>query len=204
MSTTTLLLVLDIVGIAVFAVAGALTGIEKKLDIFGVVFLAGVTALGGGFMRDVLLGAAPVAGLEDWRYIVTPAAVGLIVFYIHPAVSKLRRALLLVDAAGMGLFAVAGARKAIDFGLGPMGSCVIGMITAIGGGLLRDVLVREIPSILHKEIYATAALLGSIVVVTGDRINFNNIATAVIAIAAAFTIRVLSVWRKWSAPSPRL
>lgn len=204
MSTTTLLLVLDIVGIAVFAVAGALAGIEKKLDIFGIIFLAGVTALGGGFMRDVLLGAAPVAGLKDWRYIVTPAAVGLVVFYVHPAVSKLRRALLLVDAAGMGLFAVAGARKAIDYGLGPVGSCVIGMITAIGGGLLRDVLVREIPSILHKEIYATAALLGSIVVVTGDRVDFNNIATAVIAIAAAFTIRVLSVWRKWSAPSPRM
>lgn len=204
MSTTTLLLVLDIVGIAVFAVAGALTGIEKKLDIFGIIFLAGVTALGGGFIRDVLLGAAPVAGLEDWRYIVTPAGVGLVVFYVHPAVSKLRRALLLVDAAGMGLFAVAGARKAIDFGLGPVGSCVIGMITAIGGGLLRDVLVREIPTILHREIYATAALLGAVLVVTGDRIEFNNVATAVIAITAAFTVRVLSVWRKWSAPTPRL
>lgn len=203
MSTSTLLLVLDIVGIAVFAVAGALTGIEKRLDIFGVIFLSGITALGGGFMRDVLLGASPVAGLHDWRYIVTPATVGLIVFYVHPTLAKLRRALLLVDAAGMGLFAVAGARKAIDYGLGPVGSCVIGMITAIGGGILRDVLVSEIPSILHKEIYATAALIASILVVTGDRVSFNNVATAIISIAVAFTIRVLSVWRKWSAPSPR-
>lgn len=203
MSTSTLLLVLDILGIAVFAVAGALTGIGKKLDLFGVIFLAGVTALGGGFMRDVLLGASPVAGLHDWRYVITPATVGLLVFFVHPTVSKLGRALMVADAAGLGLFAVAGARKAIDYGLGPVGSCVIGMITAIGGGLLRDVLVREIPSILHTEIYATAALVASILVVSGDRVNFNNIATAIISITIAFVIRVLSVWRKWSAPSPR-
>lgn len=204
MQTSTLLLVLDIVGIAVFASSGALVGVEKKLDLFGVVFLAVGTGLGGGFMRDALLGATPAAALTDWRYITTPLLVGLIVFFVHPAVTKFSRVLLLVDAAGLGLFAVAGARKAIDFGVGPVGACGVGMLTAIGGGIIRDVLVREIPTVLHREIYATAALAASVLVVIGDRLKIDDVVVSVIAIAAAFAIRVVSRWRKWSAPLPKV
>ena len=203
MSTATLLLVLDIVGIAVFAVSGALVAVDKKLDIFGVIFLAVGTALGGGFIRDALIGATPAAALTDWRYLATPAIAGLVVFYVHPSVARWSRLFLLVDAAGLGLFAVAGTRKAIDFGVGPLGSSAIGILTAIGGGMIRDILVREIPVVLHREIYATAALLATIVVVVGDRLRIDDVLVAVIAICVAFCIRVVSRWKNWAAPTAR-
>ncbi len=200
MTSDSLLVVLDLVGIVVFAISGALTGVEKRLDLFGVIFLASATAIGGGFIRDALLGAFPVAALDDWRYLVAPTITGLVVFYIHPAIAKLSRILLIVDAAGLGLFAVAGTHKALDHGLGPVAACAIGTITAVGGGMIRDVLVREIPTVLHKEIYATAALLGAVLFVTGDRLEWNNVATAVAAVALAFALRLVSTWRQWSAP----
>lgn len=204
MSATTLLLVLDLVGIAVFGVSGALAGVDKNLDLFGVLFLSVATALGGGFMRDALIGSTPAAALTDGRYLIVPVIVGLIVFYVHPAMARLSRIFLLVDAAGLGLFAVAGARKALDFGVPAVGACGIGLLTAIGGGIIRDVLVREIPAVLHREIYATAALLATVIVVLGDKTNLNNVATAAVAIAAAFSLRVISRWKQWSAPTPRL
>lgn len=204
MSATTLLLVLDLVGIAVFGVSGALTGVGKSLDLFGVLFLSVTTALGGGFLRDALIGATPAAALTDGRYLLVPVVVGLIVFYVHPTMTRLTRVFLLVDAAGLGLFAVAGTRKALDVGVPAVGACGIGLLTAIGGGLIRDVLVREIPTVLHREIYATAALLATIVVVVGDKADLNNVATAAVAIASAFLLRVVSRWKQWSAPFPRV
>jgi uncharacterized membrane protein YeiH len=198
-----LLLVLDIVGIAVFAVSGALAAVDKKLDMFGVIFLAVATALGGGFMRDALLGATPAAALTDWRYLATPALAGLIVFYVHPSVARWSRLFLLVDAAGLGLFAVAGTRKAIDFGVGPLGSSAIGILTAIGGGIIRDILVREIPHVLHREIYATAALLATVVVVVGDRLELDDVLVAVVGICVAFGLRVVSRWKNWAAPTAK-
>jgi uncharacterized membrane protein YeiH len=133
----------------------------------------------------------------------TPAIAGLIVFYVHPSVARWSRLFLLVDAAGLGLFAVAGTRKAIDFGVGPLGSSAIGILTAIGGGMIRDILVREIPVVLHREIYATAALLATIVVVVGDRLRIDDVLVAVIAICLAFCIRVVSRWKNWAAPTAR-
>ena len=203
MSATTLLLVLDLVGIAVFGVSGALAGVDKKLDLFGVLFLSVATGIGGGFMRDALIGSTPAAALTDGRYLLVPVVVGLVVFFVHPAMARLSRIFLLVDAAGLGLFAVAGARKALDFGVPAVGACGIGMLTAIGGGIIRDVLVREIPAVLHREIYATAALLAAVVVVVGDKADSNNVATAAVAIACAFGLRVVSRWKQWSAPLPR-
>ena len=203
MSTPTLLLVLDLVGIAVFAASGALTGVQKKLDLFGVVFIAGATALGGGFIRDALIGATPVAALGDWRYLVTPAVMGVVVFRVHPTVARLARPLLILDAAGLGLFAVAGARKALDHGIGTVGACGIGMLTAIGGGIIRDVLVREIPVVLHREIYATAALVGAAIIAVGDRLGAPDTVLAVVAVITTFVIRVVSRWRRWSAPVPQ-
>ena len=203
MSTATLLLVLDIVGIAVFAVSGALAAVDKKLDIFGVIFLAVATALGGGFIRDALLGATPAAALSDWRYLATPAIAGLIVFFVHPSVARWSRLFLLVDAAGLGLFAVAGTRKAIDSGVGPLGASAIGILTAIGGGIIRDILVREIPNVLHREIYATAALLATVVVVLGDRLELDDVLVAIVAICVAFCVRVVSRWKNWAAPTAK-
>ena len=199
---STLQLTLDLIGIAAFAVSGAFVAVDKKLDIFGVVFVAAITALGGGFIRDALLGTTPAAALTDWRYLVTPLVVGLVVFYVHPAVARLSRLFLLVDAAGVGLFAVAAARKALDHGVGAAGACGIGLITAIGGGMLRDVIVREIPSVLHdREIYATPALIAAGLVAAGDGLGIDNVVVAVVSIAVAFALRVLGQWRNWTVPT---
>ena len=203
MESSDLLLLLDLVGIAVFAASGAWTGVRKELDVFGVVFVAGATALGGGLLRDALIGATPAAALDDWRYLVVPSVVGVAVFIVHPAVNRLARPLLLLDAAGLGLFAVAGARKALDVGLGAAGAIGIGMLTAVGGGLLRDVLVREIPIVLHREVYATAAIVGATVATVGDGLGYANSVVAVVAILATFLVRVVTRWRKWEVPTAR-
>jgi len=202
MSTSTLLLVLDLVGIAVFALSGGLVGVEKKLDVFGVVALAATSALGGGIIRDLLLGIAPPATFTDARYLIVPILCGAFVFYIHPTISRLHKPLIVLDAAGLGLFAVAGAQKALSAGLNAPASVGIGMLTAIGGGVARDVLVREIPVVLHREIYATAAIAAATVVVIGDHYGFNPSGVAIVGIVVAFSIRVISKWRGWSAPRP--
>ena len=202
MSSSTLLLVLDLVGIAVFALSGGLVGVEKKLDVFGVIALAATSALGGGIIRDVLLGIAPPATFTDARYLVVPIVCGVFVSYVHPTISRLHKPLVVLDAAGLGLFAVAGAQKALSAGLNAPASVGIGMLTAIGGGVARDVLVREIPVVLHREIYATAAITAATVVVIGDHYDFNPSAVAIAGIVVAFSIRVISKWRGWSAPRP--
>lgn len=200
MDPSTLLLVLDLVGIGVFALSGALTGVEKKLDLFGVLALSYTTALGGGIIRDVLIGVTPPATFTDSRYLVVPAVCGVLVFYVHPAVTRVRRPLMVFDAAGLSLFAVAGAQKSIDAGLNTPSSIGVGMITAVGGGIMRDVLVREIPLVLHREIYATAALLGATIVAVGDRVSWAPTPVAVTGALATFAVRVISKWRGWSAP----
>jgi uncharacterized membrane protein YeiH len=197
---STLLLVLDLVGIGVFALSGALTGVEKKLDLFGVLALSFTTALGGGIIRDLLIGVAPPATFTDSRYLIVPAVCGVLVFYVHPAVTRVRRPLMVFDAAGLSLFAVAGAQKSIDAGLNTPSSIGVGMITAVGGGIMRDVLVREIPLVLHREIYATAALLGATIVAVGDRVSWAPTPVAIIGALATFAVRVISKWRGWSAP----
>lgn len=202
MSSSTLLLVLDLVGIAVFALSGGLVGVEKKLDLFGVLAVAATSALGGGIIRDVLLGITPPATFTDARYLFVPLVCGVFVFFVHPAVARLHRPLIVLDAAGLGLFAVAGAKKALDAGLNAPASVGIGMLTAIGGGVLRDLLVSEIPIVLHREIYATAAVAGAIVVVVGDSLDLNSTAIVVVGAIVTFAIRVISKWRGWSAPRP--
>ena len=131
MSTTSLLLVLDLVGIAVFAFSGGLVGVEKKLDLFGVLALAATSALGGGIIRDLLLGITPPATFTDARYLVVPVVCGVFVFYVHPTITRLQKPLLVLDAAGLGLFAVAGAQKALNAGVNAPASIGIAMLTAM-------------------------------------------------------------------------
>ncbi|MEY3265668.1 MAG: hypothetical protein RJA15_114 [Actinomycetota bacterium] len=201
-STPTLLLVLDLFGIAVFALSGGIVGVEKKLDIFGVLVLAITSALGGGVIRDLLLGVAPPATFTDSRYLIVPIVCGVFVFYVHPTVSRLEKPLFFLDAAGLGLFAVAGAQKSLDMGLNEIASIGVGMLTAVGGGVLRDVLVREIPMVLHREIYATAAIVGAGVVVAGNAMELSPAPVAIVGIVLAFSLRVVSKMRGWSAPRP--
>ena len=133
----------------------------SSFDIFGVLVLAGVTGLGGGFLRDVLIDATPPAALADWRYLLVPVAAGLITFVFHPALGRLERVVNVFDAAGLGLFCVTGALKSLDYGLGPVPAALMGMVTGIGGGMARDLLAGRVPVVFSSELYATPALLGA-------------------------------------------
>lgn len=195
-----LLIVLELVGIAVFAASGAVAAVRARLDVFGVIVLALTTALGGGIIRDVLLGVHPPASLTRWPYLLVPALTGLLVFYFHPTVAKLRRAVLLLDAIGLGLFVTGGTSTALALGVPPYTACLIGMTTGIGGGALRDVLLREIPLVLRREIYAVAALLGGVVVAGGSVLRLPEVPVALAGSVLVVAVRLLALWRKWNAP----
>lgn len=198
-----MLTVLELVGIAVFAASGALAAVRARLDVFGVVVLGMTTALGGGIIRDVLLGIHPPTSLRTWPYLAVSAVTGLLVFFFHPQVARLRKAVLLADAVGLGLFTTGGTTTALALGAPAYTACLIGMTTGIGGGALRDLLLREIPTVLRQEIYAVAALAGAIVVAIGHRLALPVGPTAIIAAALICGLRVLALWRRWDAPRPR-
>ncbi len=155
----TLLLALDLLGTFVFAMSGAMVGIRHRLDLFGVLVLSYAAGTAGGITRDLLIGAVPPASIADWRYIVVPVLAGLASFWWHPVIRRWESAVLCLDAAGLSLFAVSGALKALAFGLNPLAAVPLGMLTGVGGGMARDVLVREVPTVLRAEVYAVAGAL---------------------------------------------
>jgi uncharacterized membrane protein YeiH len=199
----TLLLVLDLAGIFVFAVTGGLVAVRKQFDIFGVFVLAGATGLGGGFLRDVLIDATPPAALEDWRYLLVPVAAGAMTFVFHPAFGRLERIITVLDGAGLGLFCVTGALKAVDYGLGPVPAALMGMVTGIGGGMVRDLLAGRVPVVFSSELYATPALLGATWAVLGNYWDLPVGYVALPGVAICFGLRMLAVRRDWHAPLPR-
>jgi len=197
-------LIPDLVGVFVFGLSGGLAAVRARLDVFGVLVLAGITALGGGVLRDVLLGLTPPFALRHWPYLAVAAAAGLVTFRMHAQVERLRRAYLVLDAAGLGLFTVTATKLGLQHGLGVAGACAIGVITGIGGGMLRDVLIREIPIVLqHSEIYALAALLGAAVVCVCHQFDVLGVPEQIAAAALVFGVRVLALRRGWRAPVPR-
>lgn len=198
-----LLVVLDLIGVAVFAASGALAAVRARLDVFGVVVLAGITALGGGVVRDVLLGVTPPSTLRQWPYLLVPAAVALVVFFWHPAVARLRRGVLLADAFGLALFVATGTTVALDAGAPAVTAGLVGVITGVGGGVLRDVLLTEVPTILRREIYALAASAGAVVVVLGDLVGLPSLPVVLAAAVLVAGLRVVALWRRWNAPVPR-
>ena len=200
---STLLLVLDLTGIFVFAISGALVGVHKRLDIFGVLVLAGMTGLGGGFLRDVLIDATPPAALTDWRYLVVPVAAGLVTFVFHPALGRLEPVVNIFDAAGLGLFCVIGALKALEYGLGPVPAALMGMVTGIGGGIVRDLLAGRVPVVFSSELYATPALVGAGWAVLATGWGQPEWVVTFPGVAICFGVRVLALWRGWRAPLPR-
>ncbi|NHC24679.1 trimeric intracellular cation channel family protein [Nocardioides sp. IC4_145] len=196
------LVVLDLVGIFVFAISGGLVAVRKDLDVFGVLLLAGTTGLGGGFLRDLLIDAAPPAALADWRYLVVPAVAGLLTFGYHPTLGRMERTVNVFDAFGLALFCAAGALKALDHGLGPVPAALLGMTTAIGGGILRDLLAGRVPVVFRGELYATPALAGAFVVVLGVELDLSRELVSVVGATVCLTWRLLALWRGWQAPRP--
>src|SRR4051812_49997182 len=156
----TLILALNLAGTFIFGLSGGLAAVRAKLDLFGIVVLAGVVGLAGGITRDLLIGVPP-ATFRDWRYLAAAAAAGLVCFFGRPLLERIQRSVLVFDAVGLGLFCVTGATKALDFGVGPVPATLLGAITGIGGGILRDVLLRDVPTVLRHELYAIPAPLGA-------------------------------------------
>ena len=201
---STLLLVLDLVGVLAFAVNGALTAARAvRLDVVGVVTLGVVTALGGGIARDLLIGRVPPATFSDWRYLAVAAAGGVLVCLVGHRLGRVARSLTALDAAGLSLFAVTGTTTALAAGLGPVQAVLLGGMTAVGGGTVRDVLVRRTPEILTGGLYAVPALLAGVVVVLADALSLSGPLLAGGAAALCFTVRMVGVARRVDLPGPR-
>jgi uncharacterized membrane protein YeiH len=197
-----LLLAIDLIGTFVFAVEGASAAIQANLDILGLMVLAFVTALGGGIVRDVLIGATPPNSIRDWRYPATALTGGAVVFFLNSFVSRVPGELIItLDAAGLALFAVAGAAKALDYDIHPLLAMLMGGVTGVGGGTIRDVLLARIPTVLHADIYATAALAGAAATILALKLKMRPAVATTAGIAICFTLRMVAVWRHWNLPT---
>jgi len=164
----TLILALNLAGTFVFGISGGLAAVRARLDLFGVIVLSAVVGLAGGITRDLLIGTPP-ATFRDWRYLAVVGGAGVVCFFAMPLLERVQRGVLFFDALGLGLFCVTGATKALDFGLGPVQAILLGAITGIGGGMLRDVLLREVPTVLRHDLYAIPAVLGATMLVVAQK-----------------------------------
>lgn len=197
------LLILDLVGTFAFAINGAMTAIKyARVDIVGVLTLGMVTALGGGFIRDILIDDLPPTTFQDWRYLLTAAIGSLIAFFLGRRLEKLAKTINMLDAVGMSLFAVTGTLKGLEFGLGATQSIILGIITAAGGGTLRDIMIQRIPAVLHTELYAIPAAVTAALTAIVVSANLHLVPWVVVAAAIGFAIRMLGIHYDLHAPKP--
>jgi uncharacterized membrane protein YeiH len=198
----TLLLALDLIGTFVFALSGATAGVKRRLDLFGVLVLSFAAASAGGVARDLLIGAVPPAAISDWRYLAVSTLAGLATFFWYGPIDRLKNPVLIFDAAGLALFAVAGTQKALAYNLHPVMAALLGMLTGIGGGMARDILCAEMPTVLRSELYAVAALAGAVLVVLGYWLGMES--EGVIAgLIVCFGLRLMAIFRGWRLPIAR-
>lgn len=201
---TSTLLVLDLIGTFVFALSGAVVGVKRRLDIFGVLVLSFAAGSAGGIMRDLLINSVPPSAIRDWRYMAASVLGGLVIFIWFPRSQrslKVRNFVLLFDAGGLALFAVTGTQKALGYGLNPVMASLLGMLTGIGGGMIRDVLVADIPHVLRSDLYAVAALAGAVVVVVGQELNVAPTVAAILGAVICFGLRLIAIRRGWQLPT---
>lgn len=193
---------LDVAGTFAFAISGATAAKQRGLDLFGICVIAYTVACGGGIIRDVCIGAIPPAGLTTWYYLATSIVAAGMTISFYPVVQRINRPVILFDAAGLSLFAVTGAQKTLSYGHNGEAAVLLGIITAVGGGVLRDILLNRVPVILEKEIYASAALIGALIVVLGNYFKIlPDTWIAIIALVACFALRMLSLRYHWNLPS---
>ena len=194
---------LDGLGSFVFALSGAVLGVRKRFDIFGVLVLAVVVAVAGGITRDVLIGAVPPAAIADWHDVGMAVGAGLLTFKLYPVILSVRRDVLLLDAVGLAVFAVTGTEKALAHGVQPGMAAVLGMISGIGGGMVRDVLAREVPAVLRADIYALAALAAAGIVALGHVLGVPPLYSMSLGAAVCIVLRMMAIYRGWRAPVAR-
>lgn len=193
----------DLLGTFVFALSGATLGARRQLDLFGVLVLSFAAATSGGLARDLIIGAVPPAALADWRYVGVSCLAGLITFYRYETITRFNNPVQIFDAMGLALFAVAGAWKSLSFGIGPIGSVLLGMLTGIGGGIARDLLVAEVPRVLRSELYAVAALAGASVVVIGAWLQLPTVPLLIAGAVLCFVLRFMAIRYGWHLPTAR-
>jgi uncharacterized membrane protein YeiH len=196
----TLVLVLDLCGTFAFALSGAMAGIRRRLDVFGVLVLSVAASTFGGIARDVLIDATPPAALVDWRYLAVSLVAGMIAFFWSALIEKLRNPVRLLDAMGLAFFAVSGTQKALAFGLSPVMAALLGMITGVGGGIARDVLLAEIPAVLRSDLYAVAALSGAAIVAAGGVLHLPALVSAICGGVVCFGLRLMAIRWGWRLP----
>jgi uncharacterized membrane protein YeiH len=195
------LLVFDLTGVFVFAVEGALAGIAANLDLLGILVLSFATALGGGMIRDLLIGAIPPNSVRDWRYPATAFAGGGAVFLAYNVFQSVPTEMMItLDAAGLALCAVAGADKSMSFGINPMLSVLMGGVTGVGGGTVRDIFLARVPGVLKADVYAAAALAGAAVVVVGLKLKLPKTLAMSLGAIVCFALRMEAVSRHWNLP----
>jgi len=194
------LVAFDFLGTFVFALSGAVSGVRHRLDLFGVLVLAFAAATSGGILRDVLVGMEMPAAIRDWRYVAVSVLAGVLTFYRPSGIQRWRNAVLWFDAAGLALFAVTGTSKALAYQVNPVSAALLGMLTGIGGGVVRDVLVSEVPTVFRAELYAVTALAGAAVVVAGHLLDLPPGPVATAGAALCFGLRFLGIRHGWRLP----
>lgn len=194
---------LDGLGSFVFALSGAVLAVRKRFDIFGILVLAVVVAVAGGVTRDVLIGAVPPVAITNVRDVALAIAAALLTFYVYPVVKSVQRDVLLLDAVGLAVFAVTGTEKALTYGIHPMMAAVLGMISGIGGGMVRDMLAQEVPAVLRTDIYALAALAAAGIVAIGHVIGATPLYPMLLGAGVCIFLRMMAMYRGWHVPVAR-
>ncbi len=195
---------LDLAGTFAFAISGALLAVQKRMDIFGVFVLAFVTAVTGGIVRDLLIGAVPPDAFRSWHMLALAVIAGVLCFFGGPLLERFSYPVQLFDAAGLGIFAVSGTQKALQFGIDPVMAGALGVVTGIGGGILRDVLAAREPTVLHADIYASAAIAAAVMVLIAHAFGVQIAEITFPAAGLCFFLRVMAIYRGWKLPMPLL
>ncbi|WP_233549763.1 trimeric intracellular cation channel family protein [Cellulomonas rhizosphaerae] len=195
--------VLEVIGVFVGALSGALAGVRKQFDVFGILALGWAAGLGGGLLRDVLIGAVPPVGISDWRLVVTALVGGLAMYFFHPRLERARRSIVLLDAGALALFTVVGAIKGLEHGTTLIAAIFVGVLTGVGGGVLRDLLTGEVPVVLHhRQLYAIPALLGASAIAVLWKLDLATTGAAVTVVVGIFALRVVALRFQVEAPGP--
>ncbi|WP_029287757.1 trimeric intracellular cation channel family protein [Cellulomonas sp. HZM] len=194
---------LEVIGVFVGALSGALAGVRKQFDVFGILVLGWAAGLGGGILRDVLIGAVPPVGISDWRLVATALAAGLVMYFFHPRLERARRLIVLLDAGALALFTVVGAVKGLELGATAVAAVFVGVLTGVGGGVLRDLLTGEVPVVLHqRQLYAVPALVGAVAVAVLWENRWLSVGSTVGVVVGIFALRVLALRFQVQAPGP--
>lgn len=195
--------VLEVVGVFVGAMSGALAAVRKQFDVFGILVLGWATGLGGGMLRDVLIGAVPPVGISDWRLIATAVAGGLVMYFFHPRLARARRVIVVLDAGALAVFTVVGTVKGLEHGTTAVAAVLVGVMTGAGGGVLRDLLTGEVPVVLHdRQLYAIPALAGAALTVLLWEADVSSPWSLSAVVLGIFALRMLALRFQLHAPGP--